>query len=662
MKKYILISLTLIYGCKTIQKNHNDFSEDQRIAEEKVLLKDEVIKYQTTVDRIIDSLIGLNDPRLKKDKNNNIIRPNDISPSGKPLYFETTHGDNLFSSIKAETVKTGGSLGLNLFGNGVTVGIWDYGAILSNHIEFINSTIGGSAIEIDENESQEVVDNHPTNVTSCIYAQGIYHTDEYDFQGLAPNVDKLIYRDWDNRDLEIIIALDGNSDFVLSNHSYGFPIKNSSGNYQYDASEIGIYGGRDKILDKNANTYPYYLHVTSAGNEGDLGEYAEGTGLQYAGQEFNKYDLLTNGTLAKNILTVGAISNETSLFGTALPSAFSSSGPADDGRIKPEIVARGERVPVARALNQDGNESTDSYGLSSGTSFSSPITTGGLVLLQELYKNYNQTFMLSATLKGLACHTADDIKHWNGFKDILGPDPKTGYGVLNLEKAATLIMNDSANNTNLQELELNDGEELSFSYTLTDSSVPFIASISWTDPAKENLSAAVDLVNDLDIRVEKDGEIYYPWKLDANAKNQAATKGDNIVDNLEKVNVVTETGTYTITISHKGTLDAVQKVSLIVSGGGFLTLGNEKLETIELVNTVLAYHNLVKDVITIKSLDPSNAINNIRIFDINSRMLANKRQTSQQLIEIDASALNSGIYFLNIQTEKGTLSIKTLVK
>ena len=223
-------------------------------------------------------------------------------------------------------------------------------------------------------------------------------------------------------------------------------------------------------------------------------------------------------------------------------------------------------------------------------------------------------------------------------------------------------MNDSANKTNIKELELNSGEELSFGYTLTESNEPFIASISWTDPAKENLSAALDLVNDLDIRVEKNGEIYYPWKLDANAKNQAATKGDNIVDNLEKVNVGTETGTYTITISHKGNLDAVQKVSLIVSGGGFLTLGNEKMETVELVNTVLAYHNLVKDVITIKSLDPSNAINNIRIFDINSRMLANKRQTSQQLVEIDVSTLNSGIYFLNIQTEKGTLSIKTLVK
>jgi hypothetical protein len=223
-------------------------------------------------------------------------------------------------------------------------------------------------------------------------------------------------------------------------------------------------------------------------------------------------------------------------------------------------------------------------------------------------------------------------------------------------------MNDSANNTNLQELELNNGEELSFSYTLTDSSEPFIASISWTDPAKENLSAALDLVNDLDIRVEKDGEIYYPWKLDANAKNQAATKGDNFVDNLEKVDVGREIGTYTITISHKATLEAVQKVSLIVSGGGFLTLGNEKLETGDLDNTVLAYHNLIKDVITIRTLDPSNAINNTRIFDINGRMLANNKQASQQLVEIDASALNSGIYFLSIQTEKGTLSIKTLVK
>jgi hypothetical protein len=89
MKKYIFISLTFICGCSSIQKNHNNLSEDQSIAKEKVFLKEEVLKYQMTVDRIIDSLIGLNDPRLKKDKNNNIIRPNDISPSGKPLYFET---------------------------------------------------------------------------------------------------------------------------------------------------------------------------------------------------------------------------------------------------------------------------------------------------------------------------------------------------------------------------------------------------------------------------------------------------------------------------------------------------------------------------------------------------------------------------------------------
>ena len=57
MKKNILILLSLICGCRTIQKNHNDLSEDQRVAKEKVFLKDEVLKYQMTVDRIIDSLI-----------------------------------------------------------------------------------------------------------------------------------------------------------------------------------------------------------------------------------------------------------------------------------------------------------------------------------------------------------------------------------------------------------------------------------------------------------------------------------------------------------------------------------------------------------------------------------------------------------------------------
>ena len=202
------------------------------------------------------------------------------------------------------------------------------------------------------------------------------------------------------------------------------------------------------------------------------------------------------------------------MFGQPYPSDFSTSGPAKDRRIKPEIVER-ESVPVAVAFDSNGNGSTNDRSLVSGTSFSSPIVTGGLTLLQELYSNYENNFMRSSTLKGLACHTADDVKSWNGFNDVIGPDPKTGYGVLNLEKAASLIMSNSSNQSLIQELEISNGQQKNISFTVTDSNQELIATICWIDPEKTDLTAPKDLINDLDLRLEKDGTTHYPWKVNA---------------------------------------------------------------------------------------------------------------------------------------------------
>jgi hypothetical protein len=56
-----------------------------------------------------------------------------------------------------------------LFGEGVTIGVWDAGAILQDHLEF--SAIGTVAnkIEVLETEIQVVDDSDPTAVTSTIY-------------------------------------------------------------------------------------------------------------------------------------------------------------------------------------------------------------------------------------------------------------------------------------------------------------------------------------------------------------------------------------------------------------------------------------------------------------------------------------------------------------
>ncbi|MGK4566633.1 S8 family serine peptidase [Flavobacterium sp. 3HN19-14] len=71
-------------------------------------------------------------------------------------------------------------------------------------------------------------------------------------------------------------------------------------------------------------------------------------------------------------------------------------------RIKPDITGNGTNL-------YSSLESSDSaYGNLTGTSMASPNVMGTLLLLQQHFKNKTQHFMKAATLKALACHTADD--------------------------------------------------------------------------------------------------------------------------------------------------------------------------------------------------------------------------------------------------------------
>lgn len=67
--------------------------------------------------------------------------------------------------------------------------------------------------------------------------------------------------------------------------------------------------------------------------------------------------------------------------------------------------------------------------------------SGGSYQLQQHYQNtHSSTRMRSATLKGLALHSADEA----GSAD--GPDYIYGWGLMNAERAAELISLDSDKN------------------------------------------------------------------------------------------------------------------------------------------------------------------------------------------------------------------------
>ena len=353
---------------------------------------------------------------------------------------------------------------------------------------------------------------------------------------------------------------------LLSNHSYGIPLGSSS------TWNVGSYNSEAQDWDKVAYAAPYYLPVLSAGNDG---------GNNNAEPILAGYDKLVGNKVSKNALIVANasdanINSATGELISAVISGGSSEGPADDGRIKPDISGNGTSLY--------STWSSGGYGSLSGTSMAAPNVTGSLVLVQQHYNNINNRFMKAETLKALALHTADDLGR-------PGPDAIYGWGYMNA-KACVETINNNGQSAYITEAMLNDGDTYTYNVNASGTE-PLKVSVVWTDPAGNwvndtdqivnNTRAA--LVNDLDVRVTEGSNTFFPWKLStANVAANATRNSDNLVDNVESVLVDNPTASpYTITINHKGTLtNDQQKFAIVVTG---LT-SNFTLQEVEVASTI----------------------------------------------------------------------------
>ena len=632
---------------------------------QKQVLKERIQSRMAAQNRIIDSLIQVKDPRLKKDKDGNFIRPNRVTPSGKPLYYETYHGRSHRKAIKADVVGTGGRAGYNLTGTGVHIGVWDGGHVFAAHDEFT----GGPdyfdpslSIEISDANAAAIWSSHPTSVTSIMVAKGLFHKDTYDITGIAPRVAKIYSYDWDNDLFEIFeqLQLRANPDFILSNHSYGYPLVDNN-NEIIPNQYIGDYSDWSALLDEFAYVYSNYLHVLAAGNDGRE---------SYPEQQATGLDQLTGSTTAKNVLTVGSFSmNDTGTNKGATD--FSSAGPTNDFRIKPEVCGLGENLGVA-AWAQDEPAATDRYRASSGTSFASPAVAGGVALLQQLHKSTFDTYMDGAAMKALLCHTADDITEWAG-QDITGPDVKTGYGAVNLEKAALLIKKDEKETLTIHNFELDQGETETLYFQTTAVGGLLSATLSWYDPPAA-FYASNTLINDLDLRITQQNTTYLPWALPTTAQQTVAILGDNSRDNLEKV-VVSEPlgGRYKITISHKGSLQRInqngefenttQKGALVVSGPGIFSKSEQELNQFTASNNFLVAPMPAEENFTISALNNNVPFKNLKILSLDGKEVLRKTRNRFSLSSttVDVSALTTGTYILGVGTETGTIFKQILI-
>ncbi len=523
--------------------------------------------------------------------------------NGKPVYF-TTHNANAAISTGVNVLR---AAPYSLTGAGLTVGVWDGGSVRAAHQEFAT----GSRVTVQDGSASI---HHATHVGGTIAAAGV----KAGAQGMAPSALIDSY-DWNSDHLEMTAraaaAPNEAGKIYLSNHSYGYvsgwnhaggagsPSRTwewwgdgtTSAGYEHD---FGRYNSYTRDSDALAHSAPYYLMFRSAGNERtdnpangstvalspgsstvvsyDSGSHPAGDGIYRGGFETIGFD-----ALGKNVITVGAVTDAVTAGARdpakASVAIYSSWGPADDGRIKPDVVANGDDYStggdgVYSSLN--GNNSD--YGSYFGTSMAAPNTTGTAALLIEEYgRLFPDGAMRSSTLKGLLIHTADDRGH-------PGPDYKYGWGLVNGVAAADLIRDHAANPLKAR---MNEGVLTSTTTTVNhefvwDGVSPIRATLCWTDPAgaatTTNDLRTPRLINNLNLKIiGPSGSEHLPYVMPfVGTWTQAsmdlpATTGVNHVDNVEQVFIAAPpaSGVYRCVVTFSGTLaNNSQNYSLLISG------------------------------------------------------------------------------------------------
>jgi len=444
-------------------------------------------------------------------------------------------------------------------GQGVTAAVVDAGAVLQTHSEFRRSASGMSQITL---LTKKPPDDHSTFVAGIIGAKGQNER----AKGLAPGV-ALLSLDWDDdlRKLRTVAPR-----IQISNHSYapqgGWHFLNPTSGWAWFGDEklnseedakFGKYGPREAEFDNVLHGFPKLLAFVAAGNNRTDGptEKQPFKHQVFSGQDSNErvltkfssnlihklndwdrggLDTLTGLCLSKNDICVGAIDNIMQSRPITIES-YSGWGPADDGRIKPDLVASGENV-----FSASGN---NSYTTMSGTAMATAVGSGIAALLIQLYRDTRGGFKrmpTAAEIKAVLIHTATDA-------GVRGPDPIYGWGSINTQLAGQVIAHKDTAGKFVHLIstgQLNAGVTKKASLIATGSR--FKVTLVWTDPAGKINTGRLDdalptLQNDLDIRlISPEGKVYYPYSLDPQRPlSPALNDGPNRVDNVEVINITT---------------------------------------------------------------------------------------------------------------------------
>lgn len=533
-------------------------------------------EYKTKHDQAIETALRSGFP-LVIEPEEGIFMELQYFKENRPFFF-ITHNIHAAQTISTNKLHPGGVSGFGLTGFGQTIGLWDGGKVRLTHQEF-----QGRAEQVDEVSGNLT---HSTHVAATLIGEGFHPQSK----GMAYQAHLKAW-EWNNDVAEMAEA--AANGITLSNHSYGFVTgwRYNTGDgvwYWFGNSLVsededflfGFYSSTAKEWDEIAYLAPYYLIVKSAGNDRGYGppyqpiqHYVYSDTSWVVSDQIRQrdggtlgFDCISHSGVSKNVLTVGAvhsINNGYSQPSDVVMTSFSSWGPTDDGRIKPDVVAKGVGTLSASAPSNTSYTSLD------GTSMATPSVTGSIALINQHFQSFYPDSMLRAsTLKALVIHSADPATEHKG------PDYRFGWGLMNTYNAARIVSDDVhfGGSFNIRECTLTQDSIFEFQVE-APGNMPLVVTIAWNDPPATPLPDQINpqqlmLINDLDLRVSKDDITYLPFVLNPASPMDNPTTGDNFRDNVEKVFIENpQPGLYTIRVSHKAQLQSgSQDFSIILTG------------------------------------------------------------------------------------------------
>ena len=275
----------------------------------------------------------------------------------------------------------------------------------------------------------------------------------------------------------------------IGSNSWG---DDTQGRYDLSAMEFDAL-----VRDADSTTpgdQPYILEF-SAGNAGP--------GAQTVGSP----------AVAKNVIATGASQNNRFDYfiydaGQDAMADFSSRGPAEDGRIKPDVTAPGTWISSLRSpIGNDEFAWADisfNYLFQGGTSQSGPHVSGAAAVFVQYYRaTHTNATPSPALVKAALINSAVDMD--DSVETGPVPNSDEGWGRVDLSQ---LIGTDRRYDFVDQSVKLSTGQQYERYIIIADETQPLYVTLAYTDvPAFPGALPA--LVNDLDLEVvAPDGRIY----------------------------------------------------------------------------------------------------------------------------------------------------------